>query len=278
MTQNSESAFNRTLEEKTKEARGALEKCLRQYISLGRNERQAALQATIKAVDVVFQLLLPSDRPEWLSALHNNLQLVEKQPNSHEGTNAMLRVMSELYPQLRNHQWRFSSSVPELGIDFDKIFEKYRAESQLPELFDELVRILEEVIATGEIDSVKELAELRRAIAMLRTAKTGSHMATFAARDFFQAWLQNSGWEILGKTPILGGVIEGFRKTLEDFDLSLGDINKKMRAEFSEAITRDFPRVENFRPSLPALGDTECIEVNVEAVHGIEPKSLPSRE
>ena len=49
-----------------------------------------------------------------------------------------------------NHQWAFDFS-DDKPFDFDGLYERYEAESKIPELFDKLIALLEEMYNQGKL-------------------------------------------------------------------------------------------------------------------------------
>lgn len=253
MTKDSESFFSRTLEQKTAEARKFVDECIKQYLATNNNKRQTSAQAAFAAVDRIFQLLHAIDRPKWLTSLHRDLQFASNNSSDQNGIIAVQRIASELHPQLLHHQWDFGTSESTSGVDFDSIYEKYRSECRIPELFDELVKYLKEIVASDAIDSVKTLRELNKIIATLHAARKGSYFATRGAWNFVTMWFINTGWELLGSLPVAGSAVKGLQKTLEETDVQMKVLHNSMQAEIEQQTASDFPRLE-YRPlTLPAI-------------------------
>ena len=255
MTKDSESFFSRTLEQNTAEARKAVGECIKQYLAINNKRRQIAAQAAFAAVDRIFQLLHPNDRPEWLTLLHRDLKIADTNSGDQNGIDAVHRVASELYPQLLHHQWNFGTSESASGVKFDSIYEKYRSECRIPELFDELVKYLKEIVASDAIDSVTALRELNKIIATLHAARKGSYFATLGAWNFVTMWFINTGWELLGSIPVAGSAVKGLQKTLEETDVQMKVLHNSMQADIKQQTASDFPRLEYQPLTLPAIKD-----------------------
>lgn len=100
MSKDSESFFRRTLEQKTAEARKAVDECIKQYLGVGKDKRQPSAQAVLAAVERPSLLLHPNDRPPWSTALLQELSVADRNSSDDNGIVAMQRIVSELYPQL----------------------------------------------------------------------------------------------------------------------------------------------------------------------------------
>lgn len=255
MTKDSESAFKRTLEQKTIEARKAVDTCLKVYLGPSDRNRQTATNAAFDAVDRVFQILHENDRPDWLTSLRQDLKFSQQHFKDADGVAAVQRVASEHYPRLLAHEWKFVASSDDTGFDFDAVFEKYRVECRISELFDELIRYMKEIVNSEAIDniSVGALRELHTIIATLHSARKGSYFATRGAWYFVATWFKNTGWELLGSIPIAGSVVKGLQKTLEETDGEMLQLHDKIQTELEHKIATDFPRLEYKRPQIPRI-------------------------
>ncbi len=211
-------------------------------------------------------MLHPSDRPAWLTDLQRDLKLATQNHNDQLGVTAVHRIASDHYPRMLAYSWKSSGSDNATGFDFDPVFEKYRNECRIPELFDELIGFLQQIIESGEVDSVRMLSELEKIISTLRNARNGSYFATRGAWFFVATWFTNTGWELLGSIPIAGSVFKGLQKTLEETNSQMVKMHDDIQHELEQQIAVDFPRLEYHPPTIPKLegpkesGDSNAID------------------
>lgn len=253
MVSNSEAFFQRTLDEKTKEAREAVQACIFAFLSASPNERQSVAQTAIDAVGRVVDMLHPQDRPPWLDPLHAALKTARSNHSDHVGIQNIQRVANEYQVALNKHKWRLPDVDATSGFDFDAVYDKYKNENRIPQLFDEIISALNEIIASGEIDSVRALDELRRILATLQNAKNGSYFATRNAWFFVATWFKNTGWELLGDIPVLGAAVRGLRKSLEDMNDGMQKLHEQIQTDLQSQLSQDFPRLEYHAPEIPRL-------------------------
>ena len=253
MVSNSESFFQRTLDEKTKEARDALQTCIATFLSNSSNGRQPAAQAAIDAVGRVVDMLHPQDRPPWLDPLHAALKIAHSNHSDHQGIQNIQRIANEYQIALNRHKWRLIDIDATKGFDFDALYNKHKAENRIPQLFDEIISALNDIIASGQIDSVRAIDELRRILATLQNAKNGSYFATRNAWFFVATWFKNTGWEFLGDIPVLGAAVRGLRKSLEDMNDGMQNLHDQIQVDLQAQLSQDFPRLEYHSPELPRI-------------------------
>ncbi|OFA02706.1 hypothetical protein [Duganella sp. HH101] len=155
-------------------------------------------------------LLAQNDVPSWL----NNL--ISQTANFVAGqwkAGDFLPNFISSKQDLERHIWQFDQTS-ENAFDFDAIFEHYKSGSRLPELFDEIIRILEEIEASDEVDSVSMLKALGKLIATIKKCKNGSYFSLNSAWEFLLSFLKNYMWAELSSLPVVGKMLEALEKTI----------------------------------------------------------------
>lgn len=251
--QKSETLFERALEQKTIEARNAVKEFVRRYLRPDLNARQPGATLAFEAVVRLTEMVNKADSPDWLDELKNALVIARDHPKDSAGVEAVMLIASRLSGQLEHHQWKTKGANAETGFEFDAIYKKYRAECRIPELFDEIVRCLREIVTSGEVDSVQALRQLNTVIATIQRARDGSYFATRGAWYFTVNWLKNTGWELFASIPLAGSAVKGLRKTLEETNHEMQELHNKIHEDLRAKISADFPRLEYQAPQFPAI-------------------------
>ena len=247
-----EQYFEQSLREKYSEAVKATDSCIQLFLTNRADDaKQKQAVLAFKAVETLFDLLPRQHRPLWLNQLKSSLNTLKASPFSPTSLSAATSIATQLYPQMRGHDWRFDDGNDN-GFDFDRIYEDYRDQNRISELFDEIVGWLQQIIDSGEIDSIRAVNELNHMIATLLAARAGSYFATRGAWYFFTQWMQNTGWELMGDIPVLGAAVRGLKQTLDDTNTAMEKMHNGIDAEFNENLTENFPRLEYKPPALPA--------------------------
>lgn len=176
--------------------------------------------------------LSATDQPIWLSSLISWLRAyVGGQWNA--GT--LLSQFVTVKLALESHKWEFDNA-PDAAFDFDAIYEHFRRESRLPTLFDELIRILGEIHASGEVDSVSMMQALSKVIATMRKGRDGSYFAMHSAWEFLMIFLKNYMWAELSQLPVLGSLLAALRDTVSEVNEEMGTLHKRMEAEMTATV------------------------------------------
>lgn len=149
-----------------------------------------------------------------------------------------MRGFLPLKVALDEHVWSFEQN-PEASFDFDSIFEHYKKESRLPQLFDEIVELLEEIQNSGEVDSLMMLRALGKVIATIKRSKDGSYFSMNSAWDFLLNFLNNYLLAELSKIPVLGTALEALEKTIKEADAEMCSLHKNLRNELIRVVGED---------------------------------------
>ena len=88
-----------------------------------------------------------------------------------------------------NHRWVFEEE-DESAFDFDAIYERFKGESRLPELFDQVVRTLEEIHASGG-EQRHHASSAWQSHLYHQKCKDGSYFSLNGAWEFLLSFLKN---------------------------------------------------------------------------------------
>ena len=274
MTLSSETMFKRNLAYLTEELHTEVYKCISSYLSPNNDDRLTASNKALDAAERLSNTLAPQDRPGWLADLIIRLKLARNQHNGVQSIEPLQEIATRFYPQMKTHSWAFNEPEMPSSVDFDNLFENCRNECRIPELFDQIIAILNEIAQSGHVDSIKMLDALKKVIATLEKARNGSYIATRGAYGFFIAWLRNSGWEYFASIPLLGPAVTGLRKTIDESNDGMTKLHTNFNTALESSVAKNFPRIEYESPEIQALEyhaiDAES-QVDVEAVP-VEPK------
>lgn len=141
------------------------------------------------------------------------------------------------------HSWKFEDTTP-IAIDFDAIYERYRGESRLPELFDEVVRVLEEIQASGEVDSITMMNALNKVISTIKKCKGGSYFSINAAWDFLWTFVKNYLWNELGALPGLGTAAAALKSAMESINEEMFSLHSKIEGSINATVGAEIKKLE----------------------------------
>lgn len=140
-----------------------------------------------------------------------------------------------LKTDIENQKWDFKN-VGGNYFNFEAIFENYRKSSRLPQLFDEIIKTLEQIRDSGEIDSKAMLNSLTKIIATLKNSKGDSYLSLRGAWIFLTAFLQNYLWGEFAKLPGLGTAVEALRETIKQMDEEMATLHVQIKSELESTL------------------------------------------
>ncbi|MEC8966790.1 MAG: hypothetical protein VX894_15955 [Pseudomonadota bacterium] len=181
------------------------------------------------------------DTPDWLPALTNALHHFKT------GTWNQSHLINHLINNqkiIKEHVWVFDNPSQQ-AFDFDAIFEHYKSESRLSDLFGEIISILEQIQSSGEVDSVSMMSALGKVIATLKQNKDGSYFSINSAWSFLISFLKNYMWAELSKIPVLGTAMEALEKTIKETNEEMYKVHNSVQESMKEIVEREVKGLEN---------------------------------
>lgn len=214
---------------------------IRVLAGINPDEKLAVAQKVLQIASDLRAILSTNDVPSWLSeAIAYLTQFISANWTSSDFITNFISTKL----QLDKHQWSFNQ-VKETAFDFDAIFEHFKNESRLPELFDQIIRILEEIEASNAVDSITMIRGLGKVIATIKKCKDGSYFSLNSAWEFLLSFLKNYMWGELSKLPILGTALEALEKTIKETNEEMFKVHKKVQDEMVQTVTTEIPALSN---------------------------------
>jgi len=249
--------FLRFLRERFQVFREALTAFLQTVALEERNNKVAAAKKVLTALDDLKRAIAATDRPGWIGALENKFNCYTQAVSQGQG-DAGLQILQSIIgasSDIERQKWDFIDAAANVAIDFTAIYDEYYRSSRVPELFDELVTQLEQIIETGEIDSVQTIKALEKLIATIKKNSRGDLFSTKGAWEFTQLLFKNVAIDVLESVPGLKHFVKGLRKTMSELDLEMSQVHDQIRQRLTESAKADLPMLE-YRPLLlPAPKD-----------------------
>ena len=237
--------FVRLLEERHEELKSKLNVFVSNIVGEDKDKKRGAAEDVLSACQTLKNNLSKEDIPPWLNNIISGLNsYLHNFDNAASARNLMLEVIP-IYNEIANNKWKFDDSLKSKAFDFDAVYRKCKDDSNLDKLFDELVKLLNEILESGEIDSLKVRNLLESLIATLRNHKTASHFYVQSMLDFANQLTNNVIWEQLKSTSKLKGFLTGFEKTLKETNVSMDELNKKIYNTMNDQYDSDFNFLKN---------------------------------
>ena len=233
MTLNASVEFHmRFVTQKHNELKGSLKQLVNILVSENLEEKKTQAKKSLDMSNDLRAAISDQDCPSWLNSLIDALkQFIGGRSNQ----NGLITHLITNLSQINNHKWAFDAQA-EKSFDFDSIFEHYKAQSRIPELFDKIIEILEEIQSSGEVDSVSMMTALGKVIATLKKNKDGSYFSLNSAWAFLISFLKNYMWGELSKIPVLGTAMEALEKTIKETNEEMFKVHSSVQSEMKKTV------------------------------------------
>ncbi len=236
MTSNDSVQFHqRFVTEKHNELISSLNLLVNVLVSENIEKKKTVSEATLKKALALKASMSKKDSPPWLVPLIKGLEALLD--NKWQQADLMNSLIKNLEP-IRNHKWVFDDPDKK-DFDFDAIFEHYKSQSRLSELFDEIIKILEEIKTSGEVDSLSMMTALSKVISTLKQNKDGSYFSLNSAWSFLISFLKNCMWAELAKVPVLGPAMEALEKTINEANDEMFKVHSEIQNEMKNTVEKE---------------------------------------
>lgn len=233
--------FLRLIQEKHSQLIAISNELMRALAGEDLNAKKSVANNVLLAANDLRAVISNNDVPPWLNDLLNYLN------NFVNGNWTSFDLLSNFINSkalLENHEWVFNSESG-TAFDFDFIFEHFKKESRLPELFDQIVSLLTDIHGSGEVDSVTMLNALGKVISTIKRCKDGSYFSLNSAWEFLLAFLKNYMWEELSKLPVLGSAMEALEKTIKETNEEMFKLHMQVQDEMKSTVEREIKVLAN---------------------------------
>ncbi|WP_200882488.1 hypothetical protein [Halomonas sp. TG39a] len=224
--------FMRFVKEKHRELCESLDRLVNSLVGENASQKAKISEETLKTAQDLQSTISKSDRPDWLSGLIQGLNHFH---NKSWNQQHLIKHLIDNLSKIKEHRWQFENSN-EKPFDFDSIYEYYKSESRLPELFDEIISILEEIQSSGEIDSLTMMKSLGKVISTLKQNRDGSYFSLNSAWDFLVSFLKNYMWNELSRLPVLGASMEALEKTIKETNEEMFKVHSAIEKEMKTVV------------------------------------------
>lgn len=237
--------FLRFLNERFAVFRTALN-CFLQSLALDdRSKKIETAKGVLTTLDDLKRAMSAEDRPSWIDSLEAKLQwYLRAVPGQPDAGFQVLQTVLAVHPEIESQTWNFADSSANAAIDFAAIYQEHYRESRVPDLFDELIAQLEEIVRSGEIDSLQAIKKLENLILTIRKNTRGDFFSTHCAWEFTKTFFKNYAFELVENLPGLKHVVKALRKTVSELDLEFSQVHDRIRQRLIDVVKGDLPLLQ----------------------------------
>jgi hypothetical protein len=224
--------FIRFVDEKHNDLKLSLKNLVNSLVRENKDSKQTNVASTLSKATLLKESMSKADVPDWLTQLIYHLNRAGG--NQDSNFQDMVAFLLKNSNSIEEHRWSFENS--DSSFDFDSIYEKYRSQSRLDELFLEVVKVLEKMRDSDEIDSVKMLSALEKVINTLKSNSNSSFFSVRSAWEFFKIFFKNYLFIQLGEISNLSGLFEALNETIKETDKEMHDLSENVHSEMKNLV------------------------------------------
>lgn len=187
------------------------------------------------------------DKPAWAAPLMQRLQTYVANKGSGDVGQYLLQSLMATHDGVEKQDWRFDDD--KVSIDLDSAYREAYEKSKLPELFDQMAAYLQQLIESGEVDSVRAMRSLEQLIALLKKNRKGSYFSTWTTWQVVSATWRNVARHYARDNKAVGPLIKGIEDTLVEMGTSWEQFHQEMREKIKSAFGADISML-NYTPSI----------------------------
>lgn len=235
--------FLRSVEEKYGKLKSDLQNLVSAMSAERLDEKKVSAEQALSSVNTLLAMISTTDHPGWLTTLENELTRYVKTHNTTGSANRFLQTLMRHHHEIFSHNWSFQKAQSEVPVKFEEIFKEQYKKSNLEGVFDTLLSKLEEVVGTGEIDSIRAIDALKRLITTIRANARGTYFQTIGTARFIHAVFNNYLRKQLKELPVVGPVLEAIDETIDQMDSEMEAIDAGVRDRLKKDAFGDMPRL-----------------------------------
>lgn len=202
----------------------------------------AAVQSAGKALQ---SSLSSTSQPDWLSTLISTSGEFVRTRGSNNLNNLQDAIIA-FYTAARDFKWAFDSEDAG-GIDFDQIYRRALAESDLPSVFDDIVQILTEILP--KLDTVSAIQTLEELIATFRTNRSGSYFAVRGAWELMRSVWDTGFWNFVRDSSQVRDQFDRLQIAVSRGAESFGRLEESVRTAVATVFEKHVNYLQTHRPS-----------------------------
>lgn len=249
--------FMRAVEERHQIFKNRLDELLEAVSGNDPQKKQGASKSAHESLQHLKQTISQADYPPWLGPIESKLHWYTPRTKEEKSGKVLLSTLIKLYSQIMKQQWNLDRPKGISPVDFDSIYRLFYDESRAPELFEELLKQLQSIVDSGEVDSLKAIQSLEKLISTIRKNMRGSYFSTVGTLHFTTTLFKNYLWEELSKIPAIGSFLQAFSKTLSELDVEMSEVHTKLSERIAQDAKADLPMLKYKTQDIPKLNNSK---------------------
>ena len=162
-------------------------------------------------------------------------------PRGVEANHELLKTIISVYSKAQRQTWDYISD--NRAVDLERIYQEFVSQSRLPELYENLIELLQRIIDSNQIDSVDLLSRLEFLVETLKANRKSSAWTQVLSWKFGRLLLKNLVMEGLKKAPGMDVVVVAVEKAMSDLDDATGTVEQNVIEKLDAIVGDSRPRI-----------------------------------
>ena len=225
-----------------------------------RDAKIAAARSCEAAVESLSSILARNDRPQWILSLQSLLQGYIRTPaNDIDTGQRTIEALVSILPSINQQEWHFLDQESP-AVDFQAVYKEFYDGSRVPDLFEQLINQLQQIIDSREIDSVRVLEALNTLIATVRRNSRQDVLAAYGTIGLAKTFLYKFLWAVLDEIPGVKVFSKAIRETINELEDEFTNMQTRASERVAELVKARMPAGFDYIPkALPPAGEhTVC--------------------
>ncbi len=224
--------------------------------------------------------LAPQDQPKWLSPIEGALQRFCAKHTDRECASRLNTEIARHWIEMNGQNWEFREE--DIAFDFDRVFDRYYSNSNIPALFDKLVELLTQLIEAKDEDgryvvqNRGAIEAIEKLIATLRRNRRASLYSIVCTYEFVKTIAKKFAWKRLERYDLIEDVVASFEETVSELSGEMEDVQGNTGIQLQSTISVDFYALEVNQNILVQGEDVK--QIGNEAVDGGESEAAESED
>lgn len=221
-----------------------------------RDAKIASARSCEDAVEGLCSILARYDWPQWIPSLKGILHsYIQQSANDIDIGQRTIEALVGILPSINQQEWNFLDQESP-AVDFQAVYKEFYDSSRVPDLFEQLMNQLKQIIDSREVDSVRVLEALNMLIATVRRNSRQDVLAAYGTIGFAKTFLNKFLWAVLDEIPGVKVFSKAIRETINELDEEFKDMQTKASERIANLVNARMPvGFDYFPKALPPAGE-----------------------
>jgi len=236
--------FLRSVDERETAFQNSLAALVNALAAEDQGQKKQAAEKAASDLNHLLSVVSTKDHPEWAKTLRQQLGLYLKNYRNSGASAKLINAIIDIMPKLRAHRWKFEESDDVKAVEFEEIYRVARDQYPVEEKFQSLLDALQQLVDSGQVDSISTINALEKLIATLRKNMKGSYFQAVGASQFAAAIIRKYLKRQLQGLPVVGDLFKATEDALGDLEVEMSEVHTEVRRLLAEQAHVDIPAIE----------------------------------